>query len=79
MSTQSERVSHDRAVSFSSRAYHIHIHKDMNYYYVQKKKKETCHVGKYLYYLFLLFFDNIDIEIYFFNNLLICEFLKTFI
>ena len=45
MSTQSERVSHDRAVSFSSRAYHIHIHKDNTYiqqyyYYVQKKKRD---------------------------------------
>ena len=40
MSTQSERVSHDRAVSFSSRAYHIHIHKDILLLRTEKKKRD---------------------------------------
>lgn len=54
MSTQqSERVSHDRAVSFSSRGL-SYSYTQRYYYYVRtEKEKETCHVGKYLYYLFL--------------------------
>ena len=52
MSTQqSERVSHDRAVSFSSRG--LSYSYTQRYYYYVQRKKETCHVGKYLYYLFL--------------------------
>lgn len=54
MSTQqSERVSHDRAVSFSSRGL-SYSYTQRYYYYVRtEKEKKTCHVGKYLYYLFL--------------------------
>jgi hypothetical protein len=34
-------------------AYHIHIYKGIITYVRTEKEKETCHVGKYLYYLFL--------------------------